>query len=98
MYRIFKHLLPTNLSVLLKRLIWVLLCMQLCRVVFYFSNQADFSLISTKDWFVGAGFDILTICLLFLPFITLSLLPGRYTMRTWYQGILRGLFLVLNST
>ena len=95
---IFKHLLPPNLTVLLKRLTWVLICMQLCRVVFYFSNQADFSLISTKDWFVGAGFDILTICLFFLPFVTLSFLPGRYTMRTWYQGILRGLFLVLNST
>jgi phosphoglycerol transferase MdoB-like AlkP superfamily enzyme len=72
--------------------------MQICRVVFYFSNQADFSLLTANDWFVGAGFDLLTICLFFLPFITLSLLPGNFTIRSWYQGVLRGLFLVLNST
>jgi phosphoglycerol transferase MdoB-like AlkP superfamily enzyme len=94
----FKNLLPSNLSVLLKRLGWVFLCMQLCRVVFYFSNQADFSLVAANDWVVGAGFDVLTICLFFLPFITLSILPGNFTTRAWYQGVLRGLFLVLNST
>jgi phosphoglycerol transferase MdoB-like AlkP superfamily enzyme len=94
---IFKHLFPTNLTVLLKRLAWVLVCMQLCRVVFYFSNQADFSLVTGKDWFVGAGFDVLTICLFFLPFILLSLLPGSFTKLAWYQWVVRGLFIFLNS-
>ena len=97
MYPIFKHLLPPNLTVLLKRLTWVFLCMQFCRVVFYFANQADFSLICTKDWFVGAGFDVLTICLFFLPFIILSLLPGSFTKKRWYQWILRVVYIFLNS-
>ena len=94
---IFKYLFPTNLSVLLKRLTWVLVCMQLCRVVFYFSNQADFTLVSGKDWFVGVGFDVLTICLFFLPFIFLSLLPGSFIKQRWYQWILRGVYIILNS-
>jgi len=72
--------------------------MQLCRVVFYFSNQADFTLITTSDWLVGAGFDLLTICLFFLPFVFLALFPGSFTSKRWYQGVLRILFLVLNST
>ena len=97
MNQLFKNFLPTNLTVLLKRLAWVLVCMQLCRVVFYFSNQADFSLVTGKDWFVGAGFDVLTICLFFLPFILLSLLPGSFTKQAWYQWLLKGLFIFLNS-
>jgi phosphoglycerol transferase MdoB-like AlkP superfamily enzyme len=98
MNRIFKNLLPSNLSVLLKRLTWTILCMQLCRVVFYFSNQADFSLITANDWLIGAGFDMLTICLFYLPFITLSLLPIKFVASIWYQRVLRVLFLLLNST
>ena len=93
----FKNLLTSNLSVLLKRLGWVFLCMQLCRVVFYFSNQADFSLVTAKDWLVGARFDLLTLCLFFLPFITLSLLPGKFTSHRFYQGLLRIVFLAINS-
>lgn len=97
MNQIFKNLLPSKLTVLLKRLTWVFLCMQLCRVVFYFSNQADFTLITWKDWFVGARFDLLTLCLFFLPFITFSLFPGKFTSHRLYQGFLRIVFITVNS-
>ncbi len=57
------------------RMAAMLVLLTLVRVLFYLYNRDSFTDISWMDWFVGMWFDLVTLCLLFIPFIVFSLLP-----------------------
>ncbi|MES2588724.1 MAG: sulfatase-like hydrolase/transferase [Bacteroidota bacterium] len=85
-----------QLTLLIKRLGIILLCMQLTRIVFLIFNWANFSHIGFVDFFASLWFDSITISLLAFPFIVLSLLPFSFRERSWYQFVLKFLFHFFN--
>ena len=88
---------PLQLSLLLKRLGIILCCFQVGRILFYLFNRASFSNLVFTDFFAALWFDIITICLITIPFSFFSLLPFRFSTNTYYQGFLQLLFHFINS-
>jgi phosphoglycerol transferase MdoB-like AlkP superfamily enzyme len=70
-----RYFLPAYLQALLLRLLIVLGLMLFTRIVFYANNSEAFSGLGFGDWIAGSWFDLITICLLFLPFIAFSAAP-----------------------
>ncbi|MFN5415536.1 MAG: hypothetical protein ACK5B9_00660 [Flavobacteriia bacterium] len=86
---------PNHLSVLIKRIGILLLCMQLSRVIFLIYNWSNFIHVGFTDFFVSAFFDLVTICLLGVPFIVLSVVPFDFRNQKFYQFGLKFLFYVI---
>lgn len=74
-FNMIKRLIPNHISVLLKRLLLLLLCLYLGRLIFLFSNFSSFQHLSFLDFFAALWFDLITVCLLGFPFIFFSTLP-----------------------
>ncbi|MGV3630544.1 MAG: LTA synthase family protein [Bacteroidota bacterium] len=87
----FIHI-PPHFSVLVRRIGILLLCMQLCRVIFLIYNWSNFLHVGFTDLWVSTWFDLITICLLGFPFIVLSMLPFPFRERIFYQRFIRFLF------
>ncbi len=83
---------------LLKKLGIILCCFQLSRILFYTFNSASFSTITLSDFFAALWFDIITICLITIPFCFFYLLPFRFTVNKYYQLFLQLLFHFINTT
>lgn len=88
-------LFPNHLSVLLKRLGILLLCMQISRVIFLLNNWSNFQQIGFEDFIGSIWFDCITICLIGIPFIALSLIPFKFRNRAFYRFLLSFLFIIL---
>ena len=88
--------LSPQLSVLLKRLGIILLCMQLTRIVFLFFNWSNFNHVGFTDFAASIWFDCITISLIAFPFIVLSLIPFNFCEKKWYLLILKFLFHFFN--
>lgn len=74
---------PVYLKVLFLRIAFALSILSITRVVFYFYNFESFTNVIVIDWFTGVWFDLITLCLLLLPFILFSALPIH-----WQSNIL----------
>ena len=79
------------------RLLWTIVLMSVCRSIFYFSNAADFTAITLKDWIIGIWFDAITLGLLCLPLITFAFLPLPIQSSKGYQVFLRVVYLLCNA-
>ena len=73
--RINFSILPAHIKVLLQRMGIVLLFMSFSRLVFYVNNSDSFSDVLFSDFFVSVWFDIITVCIFFIPFYSLYLIP-----------------------
>lgn len=69
---------PVYLKVLLLRFAFALSILSITRVVFYLYNLESFTNVIVFDWFTGIWFDLITLCLLLLPFTLLSTLPVHW--------------------
>lgn len=76
---------PAYIQALFVRLLVVLLVLTLTRVIFYANNSGAFSNPGVSDWLAGTWFDIVTVALIFLPFIILSVIPVPFRGNRWYR-------------
>jgi phosphoglycerol transferase MdoB-like AlkP superfamily enzyme len=85
---------------LFKRLVWLLSCYYLLRVVFYIFNFRVFQEATfTETLFAflnGLRFDASAIFMVNLPFVLFSLLPFEFTQRKGYQFFLKTWFVITN--
>jgi phosphoglycerol transferase MdoB-like AlkP superfamily enzyme len=70
-----KLLLEKNIFNLLFKLSFVLLILEVYRILLLFCNGESFPDFGVKDHIIGLWFDCITIALFFLPYIFLSLIP-----------------------
>lgn len=73
---------PVYLKVLFLRIAFALSILSITRVVFYFYNIESFTNVVVIDWLTGVWFDLITLCLLLLPFILFSALPVHWQTNT----------------
>jgi len=85
MFQKWRAYFPAHIQALFVRLLIVILVLMLTRIIFYVNNSGAFSDLHLSDWFAGTWFDIVTIALIFLPFIILSILPVPFRENTWYR-------------
>jgi phosphoglycerol transferase MdoB-like AlkP superfamily enzyme len=82
MWKKLRDLLPASTKSILVRLGFVLGLMTITRILFFLYNYDSFNEVVLTDWFAGAWFDLATIGLLFMPFITFSSLPHAW-QKNW---------------
>ncbi len=74
----------------------------LSRFIFYVFNINYFGILEAtellKIFFYGIRFDISALFYFNLPFIILSLIPGDFKLKKYYQKTLRFLFVIVNAT
>ena len=99
----FKVKIPQHIFSLLKRLGIVLLMLQISRLIFFAYNQSSFPNPEFSDVLVGIWFDIITICLIFLPYSVIYLIPVKFRANRWYKLVFKlsfhlfsGFMLLLN--
>lgn len=85
MFQKWRAYFPPYIQSLLARLLVVTIILTLTRVIFYANNSSSFSQLTVSDWFAGVWFDLITICLIFLPYIFLSVLPLPFRDNRWYK-------------
>ncbi|MFN5984630.1 MAG: LTA synthase family protein [Fluviicola sp.] len=83
----FLEKMPSTLKSLLLRLTYVIVALTLTRALFLFSNYDSFLNITFSDWFTGVWFDLVTVCLIFLPFIILSFCPFSWQKNRFFRFI-----------
>lgn len=92
MFRKRRAYLPPYIRSLFVRLLAVLIAMTITRIIFYTSNSGAFSNVGLSDWLAGMWFDLVTVALIFLPFICLSLLPLPFRENRWYGYLKKACF------
>lgn len=75
----------------------VLLMLSLTRIIFYLFNIESFPEAGVWDFILGIFFDIITVCLLFLPFVIIGLMPLTKILK-WKNIFLKSYFHLLNSS
>lgn len=75
MFQKWRSYFPAYIQALFLRLLLVIVVLMITRIIFYANNSGAFTNLGFSDWLAGMWFDMITIALLFLPFIILSLLP-----------------------
>ncbi|HLP56938.1 MAG TPA: LTA synthase family protein [Fluviicola sp.] len=85
MFQKWRAYFPPYIQSLLARLLVVTIILTITRIIFYVNNSSSFSQLALSDWFAGVWFDLITICLIFLPYITLSILPVPFRDNRWYK-------------
>lgn len=94
MFRKWRSYLPPYIQSLLVRLFAVVVALTLTRIIFYINNSGSFSHVYFSDWLAGVWFDLVTIGLIFLPFISLSILPFPFRDHIIYRLLQKICFLV----
>lgn len=74
-----------------------LLGLTITKLLFYFPNSHVFPEISLKDIIAALWFDIITVSLVFYPFIPLWLIPFNNRKNKYYALFFRVLFFVING-
>ena len=89
-----------HLRLLAYRLLIVFVLMTLTRLLFYFMNISHFDDLTTweliRHLFYGLQFDMASIFMTNIIFIILSLIPGPVLDRSFYQAILKWLYISVN--
>ena len=96
MQKVFSFI-PEHVIVLLKRLSIAVGVLFMTRLIFLAFNYGVFSEVSTLDFILGLWFDIITVCLLFVPYYILFLLPFPNRNNKWYNGSFKILFHLTNT-
>lgn len=90
----FRIQIPSNLKVLLVRFVFALSMLSLTRIIFFLYNLESFSNVHAMDWITGIWFDLITLCLLLLPFIFVSVLPGYFQDNFFARFIKKATFIL----
>ncbi len=89
------------LVVMLWKLLIILGLMFFSRILFYLFNLGYFSNLTfseaVKIFIVGIRFDISAILIINTPFILMNIIPFRFRMNKWYQGVANGWFYLISS-
>ena len=96
MQKVFSFI-PEHVIVLLKRLSIAVGVLFMTRLIFLAFNYGVFSEVFTLDFILGLWFDIITVCLLFVPYYILFLLPFPNRNNKWYNGSFKILFHLTNT-
>jgi len=94
MFQKWRSYFPPYIKALAVRLLAVLLALTITRIIFYFNNSGSFSNVTIIDWLSGVWFDIVTVSLIFLPFIALAILPFPLRENRWYKLLQKITFLL----
>lgn len=94
MFQKWRSYFPPYIQSLFVRLSIVAAMMSVTRIIFYLNNSESFNGLVFTDWLSGCWFDIVTISLVFLPFIVFSSLPLRIRDRRWYGWLKKITFYV----
>ena len=82
------------------RLGLVLVLYTVSRALFLVFNLQSFNQVPLPEiltaFVIGFRFDVAAICRINIPFIALSMSPGSFFQKTWYQKLLKIVFLVAN--
>ena len=96
MQKIFQYI-PEHLSILFKRLGIAVGALFITRIIFLLFNFGAFSEVSIIDFTLGLWFDIITVCLFFIPFYILFLIPFPNRNNKWYRLSFKTLFHLTNT-
>ena len=88
---------PKHVKVLLFRMGIVLLFMFFARLVFLLANFDSFSEVSFSDFIASTWFDSITICIFFIPYFGLFLLPLPIRGYKIHKIFFKVLFHIINS-
>jgi phosphoglycerol transferase MdoB-like AlkP superfamily enzyme len=70
------------------------------RALFFVFNLQSFERVPVQEiltaFVVGLRFDVAAICRINIPFIALSMLPGSFFRKTWYQRLIKVVFIADN--
>ncbi len=91
------NFIPEHVIVLLKRLSIAVSVLFITRIIFLAFNHGVFSEVSFFDFILGLWFDIITVCLFFVPYYILFLLPFPNRYNKWYRGSFKILFHTTNT-
>jgi phosphoglycerol transferase MdoB-like AlkP superfamily enzyme len=86
---------PKHVKNVLIRLTIVFVIMLIARVTFYITNSSSFADVGFMDFFWGSWFDVITICLFFLAYVGLYMLPIPIRHHTWYRITFKVGFMLL---
>ncbi|MEZ4936916.1 MAG: sulfatase-like hydrolase/transferase [Crocinitomicaceae bacterium] len=76
---------PNYIKALLYRMGIMMLVLYICRILFLFFNWSFFDDLSFFDFILGFWFDLITVCILFLMYSPLYLLPLPWRNKKWYK-------------
>jgi phosphoglycerol transferase MdoB-like AlkP superfamily enzyme len=73
--RLLQNLCPKHAQNFWRMILLSTTVLFLLRILFYFVHQIAFSDVSIFDWFAGFWFDLITVCIAFLPYAIIHFLP-----------------------
>lgn len=85
-----------HIKLFTKRFLLVVICYQICRILFYLLNQNTFTEVNFKSFLGGLRFDLSAIAYINLLFAFLHLIPGNFKNSKGYQKGLKIGFYVVN--
>ncbi|MFK7785525.1 MAG: LTA synthase family protein [Crocinitomicaceae bacterium] len=88
---------PEHVKNVFIRLAIVFVIMLIARVSFYIANSNSFLDVGMMDFVWGAWFDIITICLYFLGYVGLYMLPLPFRHMAWYRMTFKIGFIALTG-
>jgi phosphoglycerol transferase MdoB-like AlkP superfamily enzyme len=92
------RLLPAHFKVLSKHFVISLIMMTICRMIFLFANADSFTNFGIKEFVASLWYDLITICIFFIPYYSLWLMPIRNRSNKLYLLFFKILFHLTNST
>lgn len=88
--------LPKQFNVMGKMLLFSFILLFLLRVIFLFYHWDTFKNVQLGDWIGGAYFDLMTVCIVYLPFAFIHLLPIPIHRLRTYRIFANFYFLLAN--
>lgn len=93
----YVHLIiPNHLKALFMRMGIMMLMLYVCRILFLFFNWSFFDDLILFDFILGIWFDLITVCILFLFYAPLFLLPLPWRNEKWYKWVFKIGFHIFN--
>jgi phosphoglycerol transferase MdoB-like AlkP superfamily enzyme len=92
------NLLPVYIKTLIKHFAISLFMMTICRIIFLFANSDSFSKIGFNELGASLWYDLITICIFYIPYYSLWLIPFKNRKNKVYLFFFKILFHLTNTT
>jgi phosphoglycerol transferase MdoB-like AlkP superfamily enzyme len=94
--RLLQNLLPKHAQNFWRMILLSTGILFLLRILFYFVHRVAFNDVAISDWFTGLWFDLITVCIVFLPYAIIHFLPLPHRNNKVYRIWTSLYFLIAN--
>lgn len=88
---------PDSMRILLKMMAWGMVLLLLLRITFLVFHHSSFERLAFSDWLVGFFYDLMTVCILYLPYSGLAVLPLPIQQNKLFLGFSWFYFMCANT-